>query len=88
MKIILYVDYSSSKFIEDFNISNKLLNNHQVLLVINDKQLLSSCEFYDILLIGNSKQNIVANDFKMPIIDIKNMSITQIEKELINKKMS
>ena len=59
MKVIIYVDYSSSKFIEDFKISNKLLEKHQVLLVINNEQLFSSLEYYDLLLIGNKTFEIV-----------------------------
>ena len=70
MKVIIYVDYSSSKFIEDFKISNKLLEKHQVLLVINNEQLFSSLEYYDLLLIGNSIKNISAFDQNIPIIDI------------------
>ena len=87
MKVIIYVDYSSSKFIEDFKISNKLLEKHQVLLVINNEQLFSSLEYYDLLLIGNSIKNISAFDPNIPIIDIKGMSFDQIE-NLIDKKMS
>ena len=30
MKVIIYVDYSSSKFIEDFKISNKFLEKHKI----------------------------------------------------------
>lgn len=87
MKVIIYVDYSSSKFIEDFKISNKLLEKHQVLLVINNEQLFSSLEYYDLLLIGNSIKNISAFDQNIPIIDIKGLSFDQIE-NLLDKKMS
>ena len=54
MKIILYVDFSSKQFNKDFDLSNALLREHTVLLVINNEQLYNAYTSYDILLYGNS----------------------------------
>ena len=55
MKIIIYVDYSSLQFNKDFDCANLLIENeHNVLMVTNNKQLQSAIAYYDILLYGYS----------------------------------
>ena len=41
MKIVLYVDYSSTEFNNDFKLSNMLISGgHNVFLAVNDMQFL------------------------------------------------
>ena len=81
MNIIMYVDFSSSEFNKDFVISNALLDEHTVLLVTNDIQLEKSYKTYDLLLLGNSIDNISIK-YPIKIISIKNMSLDEIKKRL------
>ena len=55
MKIIIYVNYSSKEFNKDFDYANMLIENeHNVLMVSNDKQLYSAIDYYDVLIYGFS----------------------------------
>ena len=55
MKIVLYVDYSSSEFYKDFNVSNLLISKgHNVFLAINDKQFNELKNKCDACYLGNS----------------------------------
>lgn len=55
MKIIIYVDYSSSEFNKDFALSNALLTVHNVFLVSSEKQLEDYKDKADFILIGYSR---------------------------------
>ena len=54
MNIVLYVDFKSTKINNDFKLANALTEKHTVLLVTNKEQLLSSCQAYEIVLVGQS----------------------------------
>lgn len=78
MKIIIYVNFSSSEFNKDFEISNALIDHgHTVLLVSNDIQLESAYKSYDIVLYGNSFSEM--NDFdKIKSLNIKGLVIHDV----------
>lgn len=58
MKIIIIVNFANDKFNNDFNLSNALLNKHTVLMVSNVRQLIEAQSHYDLVIIGQSYQNI------------------------------
>lgn len=84
MKIIIYVDFSSTEFNKDFIVSQELINHeYTVLLVNNFVQLESAYLSYDILLYGNSYNG--NNDFdKLKSFDLKNKNIDEIIEFLCN----
>ena len=78
MKIIIYVNFSSSEFNKDFKLSNALIDyGHTILLVSNSEQLEVAYSSYDILLYGNSFSGL--NDFdKIKSLNIKGLVINDI----------
>lgn len=84
MKIIIYVDFSSTEFNKDFIVSQELINHeYTVLLVNNLVQLESAYLSYDILLYGNSYNG--NNDFdKLKSFDLKNKNIDEVIEFLCN----
>ncbi len=76
MKIILFVDYTSKDFNKDFEISNVLLREHSILMVNSQEQLETACPNYDLVILGNSCNNINCN-YKN-LINIKNLNMEEI----------
>ncbi len=54
MNILLTVDFSNSKFNNDYKLSMTLTSCHSVLLVTNVEQLDNAYKSYDILIVGQS----------------------------------
>lgn len=76
MKIILFVDYTSKDFNKDFEISNVLLREHSILMVNSQEQLETAYPKYDLVILGNSCNNINCN-YKN-LINIKNLNMEEI----------
>lgn len=68
MKIILTVDFANKNFNKDYQLSVSLLSKHSVLLVTNTHQLNNACQFYDILLIGQSSFDFIRKDYDIKTI--------------------
>lgn len=64
MKIIITVNFANDKFNNDFNLSNALLNKHTVLMVSSNEQLIEAKNHYDLVIIGQSSQDIDMNNLK------------------------
>ena len=64
MKIIITVNFANDKFNNDFNLSNALLNKHIVLMVSSNEQLIEAKNHYDLVIIGQSSQDIDMNNLK------------------------
>ena len=85
MKIIIYVDFKSSKFNKDFSLSNALLEEHNVLLVTNTRQLGNAIENYDILLLGYSIDIDITLNYNKPVLNLLDyMSIESVQEKLKN----
>lgn len=85
MKIIIYVDFKSNKFNKDFKLSNALLEEHNVLLVTNTRQLADAIDNYDILILGYSVDFDISLNYNKPIINlIDTMSIGYVQEKLKN----
>lgn len=85
MKIIIYVDFKSSKFNKDFSLSNALLEEHNVLLVTNTRQLGNAIENYDILLLGYSVDVDISLNYDKPVLNlIDDISIESVQEKLKN----
>lgn len=54
MNILLTVDFSNSKFNNDYKLSMTLTSCHTVLLVTNVEQLDNAYKSYDVLIVGQS----------------------------------
>lgn len=85
MKVIIFVDFKSVKFNKDFVLSNALLEEHNVLLVTNTRQLSDAMDNYDILLLGYSVDTDISLNYNKPVINIiDDMSIACIQEKLKN----
>ena len=85
MKIIIYVDFKSSKFNKDFSLSNARLEEHNVLLVTNTRQLGNAIENYDILLLGYSIDIDITLNYNKPVLNLLDyMSIESVQEKLKN----
>ena len=73
MKIVLYVDYSSNEFNNDFKLSNMLIGHgHNVFLAVNDTQFIELKNKCDIAYLGLSA---ISKKSSYPNIEVIDSSI-------------
>lgn len=58
MNVLIYVDYTSSEFNKDFQLSNRLTYDNSVFLVTSAEQLQMAEKHYDILIVGFSAEGV------------------------------
>ncbi|MBQ7352284.1 MAG: hypothetical protein IJW59_05455 [Clostridia bacterium] len=81
MKIVIDVNYSSSKFNMDFKLSNMLIERgHNVFLAISQEQFLQLKKNCDKAVLGFSSDGIIENSFSLSMFQTIDSAIEFIEK--------